>query len=432
MNAYGEILGRVTIPRMYRITREFDRRRIDDVPGAISAELSGLPCVREVNGKRVALAVGSRGLANLPLIVRSVIAELRRYGAKEIFIVPAMGSHAGAVAENQKAMLRHLGVSEESMGIPVCASMETVVLGYTDDGMPVHFDRLASEADYTVSIGRVKPHCSFQGKYESGMLKMSVIGLGKQRGADVCHEHGMANMSRNIEKIGRISLEKSNLLFCLGLMENAYDETCRIFAVPAGEIMEREPDLLLEAKELLPQIPFENLDLLIVREMGKNITGTGMDCNIIRRFTSEHLRMIEPVSKRLAVLSLTPESDGNAAGIGLADVTTRSVFEAMSMEKTYPNFLTSRTPNGCRIPMVMDSDEMAIRAALKMLVSDTADDPRIVFIQNTLEMSQMMISESLLAEARLRADIRVDEPGEALAFDRDGRLCTEIRKGAIA
>lgn len=421
MSVYEEILSQVNLPDMFMMERVFPGKEIADIPGEIASQIDALACKEKIRGKVIALAVGSRGITNLPVIVAGVINKLRLLGAKEIYIVPAMGSHGGAIAENQRKMLANLGVSEETVGVPVRASMETVILGYTDDGVPVHFDKLASQADYTVSIARVKPHCSFRGKYESGMVKMSVIGLGKQRGADICHKQGMQNMGMNLEKIGRISLEKSNLLFCLGLIENAYDQTHRIFAVEKEEIMAREPALLQEATSLLPQIPFEDLDLLVVCEIGKNITGTGMDCNIIKRFTSEHMK-VEPLAKRLVVLSLTKETDGNAAGIGLADVTTRSVFEGMSMEKTYPNFLTSRTPNGCRIPMVMENEEMAIRAALKMCVSPTVDHPRVVIIRNTLEMSRMMISEALVEEAERIDGVQVSAKGSAMQFDAQHRL----------
>lgn len=421
MSVYDEILSQVKLPDLYLMERTFPGKEITDISQEIHLQIDALSCREKIRGKVIALAVGSRGIANLPVIVSSVVKKLRLLGAKDVYIVPAMGSHGGAIAENQKKMLANLGVREDTVGAPVRASMETVILGYTDDGVPVHFDKLASQADYTVSIARVKPHCSFRGKFESGMVKMSVIGLGKQRGADICHKQGMQNMGLNLEKIGRVSLEKSNLLFCLGLIENAYDQTCRIFAVPKEEIMAREPALLAEATELLPQIPFENLDLLVVCEIGKNITGTGMDCNIVKRFTSEHMK-VEPLTKRLVVLSLTKESDGNAAGIGLADVTTRSVFENMSMEKTYPNFLTSRTPNGCRIPMVMENEEMAIRAALKMCVSPTVDHPRVVIIRNTLEMSRMMISEALIDEAKMIDGATVAQQGGAMHFDDEHKL----------
>lgn len=420
MGAYDSILDGVRLPRMYRVKQLFDRSHIADIPEAVRSQMESFPEISRVKGKRVALAVGSRGISNLELIVKTVIEVLSGYGA-ELFIVPAMGSHGDAVAENQKRILEHLGITEEAMGIPIRATMETDCIGYTEDGVPVYFDRNANQADYTVSIARIKPHCSFRGKYESGMVKMSVIGLGKQKGADYCHIKGMANMGINLEKIGRVHVEKSNLLFCLGLMENAYDDTCMIQVFAREEIMEKEPELLAMAKNYLPEIPFSNLDLLVVDEIGKNITGTGMDCNIIQRFTSEHM-VARPFIKRLVVLNLTEESDGNASGLGLADIASRRAFEKMSFLKTYPNNLTARTTAGCKVPMIMDSDYDAIRAGIKTAPDVDQDRLRIVRIKNTLCLSEMEISEALWEEATGRKEIEGDGQGFDWMFDKQGNL----------
>lgn len=420
MGAYDSILDSVKLPRMYRVKRLFDSSHITDIPGAVASQVKNFPGISGVEGKRVALAVGSRGISNLQLIVKTVIQVLSDCGA-EVFIVPAMGSHGGAVAENQKRILEHLGITEEAMGIPILASMETDCIGYTQDGVPVYFDRNANQADYTVSIARIKPHCSFRGKYESGMVKMSVIGLGKQKGADYCHMRGMANMGANLEKIGKVHMEKSNLLFCLGLMENAYDDTCMIRAFGREEILDQEPELLTLAKSYLPEIPFSDLDLLVVDEIGKNITGTGMDCNIIQRFTSEHMEA-KPFLKRLVVLDLTEESDGNASGLGLADIASRRAFDKMSFLKTYPNNLTARTTVGCKVPMIMDSDYDAIRAGIKTAPDVDYDRLRIVRIKNTLCLSEMEISEALWEEAAGKKGIQGDRRGFEWEFDKKGNL----------
>lgn len=420
MGAYDSILDSVKLPRMYRVKRLFDSSHIADIQGAVASQVKNFPGISGVEGKRVALAVGSRGISNLQLIVKTVIQVLSDCGA-EVFIVPAMGSHGGAVAENQKRILEHLGITEEAMGVPILASMETDCIGYTEDGVPVYFDRNANQADYTVSIARIKPHCSFRGKYESGMVKMSVIGLGKQKGADYCHMRGMANMGANLEKIGKVHMEKSNLLFCLGLMENAYDDTCMIRVFGREEIMDKEPELLALAKSYLPEIPFSDLDLLVVNEIGKNITGTGMDCNIIQRFTSEHMEA-KPFLKRLVVLDLTEESDGNASGLGLADIASRRAFDKMSFLKTYPNNLTARTTAGCKVPMIMDSDYDAIRAGIKTAPDVDYDRLRIVRINNTLCLSEMEISEALWEEAAGKKEIQGDGRGFEWEFDKLGNL----------
>lgn len=420
MGIYDDILDSVRLPRMYRVSQEFARDRVTDIAGTIRREISQIPDIGRVRGKQVALAVGSRGIANLPEIVKTVIDVLSEHGAS-LFIVPAMGSHGGAIAQNQKIILEHLGISEQAMGVPIRATMDTDCIGHTPEGVPVYFDHYANCADFTVSIARIKPYSSFRGKYESGMVKMSVIGLGKQRGADYCHIKGMANMGANLEKIGRVHMERSNLLFCLGLMENAYDQTCMIRAFPRDNILREEPALLEKAKTYLPRIPFGNLDLLVVDEIGKNITGTGMDCNIVQRFTSEHM-IARPFTKRLVVLDLTEESDGNASGLGLADIASRRAFEKMSMSKTYPNGLTARTTLGCKIPIIMDNDFDTIRAGIKTAPDADYENLRIVRIKNTLRLDEMEISEALVREAQAMEHISGDWSGSPWRFSADGIL----------
>ena len=420
LGVYNELLKDVKLPKMYKVNQEFDRTCILNITEKVRKELLSFSKISLVRGKTVALAVGSRGIKHITEIVKTVVDTLQDCGA-EVFIVPAMGSHGGAIAENQKKILEHLGITEDAIGIQIEATMDTDCIGYTPDGIPVYFDRNANQADYTISIARIKPHCSFRGIYESGMVKMSVIGLGKQKGADFCHRQGMANMGTNLEKIGRVHMEKSNLLCCLGLIENAYDDTCMLQVFAKNEIMEKEPDLLEVAKSYLPRIPFKNLDLLIVDEIGKDITGTGMDCNIVQRFTSEHMPT-KPFAKRLVVLDLTDKSDGNASGVGLADITTRRVFNKMSFENTYPNNLTARTTAGCKIPMIMENDYNAIRAGIKTAPNVDYNAMRIVRIKNTLRLDEMEISEALVKEANDMPNITGDWTGYDWVFDKDYSL----------
>ena len=420
LGVYNELLKDVKLPKMYKVNQEFDRTCILNITEKVRKELLSFSKISLVRGKTVALAVGSRGIKHITEIVKTVVDTLQDCGA-EVFIVPAMGSHGGAIAENQKKILEHLGITEDAIGIQIEATMDTDCIGYTPDGIPVYFDRNANQADYTISIARIKPHCSFRGIYESGMVKMSVIGLGKQKGADFCHRQGMANMGTNLEKIGRVHMEKSNLLCCLGLIENAYDDTCMLQVFAKNEIMEKEPDLLEVAKSYLPRIPFKNLDLLIVDEIGKDLTGTGMDCNIVQRFTSEHMPT-KPFAKRLVVLDLTDKSDGNASGVGLADITTRRVFNKMSFENTYPNNLTARTTAGCKIPMIMENDYNAIRAGIKTAPNVDYNAMRIVRIKNTLRLDEMEISEALVKEAKEMPNITGDWTGYDWVFDKDYSL----------
>ncbi len=419
-SVYEEILRPVKLPEMYRISQKFDDSCIADIPARIRETVSSVISSNEINGKTVAVGVGSRGINHIPVIVKTLIDVLKSHGAK-VFIVPSMGSHGGAIAENQKSILQHLGVTEEYVGAEIRASMETVVIGETEDGVPVHMDRNAASADYTVTVARIKPHCSFRGKYESGMTKMCVIGLGKQHGADYCHFQGMANMGKNLEKIGKVFISSSNLLFSLGIIENAYDEPCFIEAIPKNEIMDREPALLDKAKTLLPSIPFKNIDLLVVDELGKNITGTGIDCNIIQRFTSEHM-IAKPFIKRVVVLDITDESDGNACGFGLTDVSTMRAYKKMDMDKTYPNLLTSRTINGGKIPMIMANDFDAIRAGIKSAPDLDYSNLRIVRIKNSLALDSMEISAAMLGDLKNNHLLNVEAGPYYWEFDDEGTL----------
>ena len=417
---YDEILEPVVFPKMYKFRQKFADDKINDIEAHIIKEITSFPNIDLVKGHTVALAVGSRGIRNIAMIVKTVVETLRKHGAT-VFIVPAMGSHGGAIASNQTKILEHLGVTEKSMCVEIHSSMDTEIIGYTDDGVPVHMDTNACSADYTITIARIKPHSSFRGKYESGMLKMCVIGLGKQHGADFCHLQGMENMGRNIEKIGKVFIEKSNLLFSVALMENGYDETCYIKAIAKEDIMAKEPDLLEKAKSMLPQIPFKNIDMLVIDEFGKNITGTGMDCNIIQRFTSEHM-IAHPITKRLVVLDLTEESDGNASGFGLADISTRKAFNKMSMEKTYPNLLTSRTVIGGKIPLIMENDYDALRSGIKTAPNVDYSNMRIVHIKNTLSLDMIEVSEALVSEAQNNPNLTQLGEGDYWQFDTDRSL----------
>ena len=418
---YEDILRGVKIPQMSLFRQSFSTEHITDIESRIRGTVAQVPGIDRISGKTVALAVGSRGISHIAKIAKTMVSVLREHGAK-VFIVPAMGSHGGAVAENQKKILEHLGVTEEYTEAEIRASMETVIIGETEDGVPVNMDKNAASADYTVTIARIKPHCSFRGKYESGMIKMCVIGLGKQKGADYCHYQGMANMGRNLEKIGRVFRDNSNVLFSLGIIENSYDEPCFMEAIPMNEIMEREPELLEKAKALLPSIPFDNIDLLIVDEFGKHITGMGMDCNIIQRFTSEHM-IPKSFIKRLAVLDLTDESDGNAAGFGLADISTERAFSKMDREKTYPNFLTARTVKGGMVPMIMADDYDAIRTGIKTCPDVDYDHLRVVRIKNTLRLDLMEVSSSMIDEAVNKGLTLVEGP-YSLCFDKNRNLIT--------
>lgn len=421
MDAIKELLGPVYIPKMISVRQRFLATRLENVGLAVREQLTASGKLQEIkHGDRIAIGVGSRGIANLGLIVRTVVGLVKERGAVP-FIVPAMGSHGGATAEGQTAILAHLGITRESVGAEIRATMDVVSHGHSRGGLPVLMDANASEADGIIVVNRIKPHTSFHGTVESGLLKMLVIGFGKQRGADVAHARGFGHMSAHIMDIGEAILERLPVHFGLGVIENAFDETAKIAVVSPADFMEREPHLLREAKSMMPRILINNLHVLIVDEIGKDISGVGMDPNITGRFPNE---FVQPDfhANRVAVLRLTEKSDGNAAGIGLADVTTTKVEQAMDRAKGYMNALTSTSMASPRLPMVLSSDKLAIQAALKTCLEPDRQKLRVVRIKNTLHLEHIYISEALLEAVNGQDDIEVLGPAQDMDFDDDGNL----------
>jgi len=421
MGIIESLLRDVELPKMVRVRQLFPSDALEDVAGALRAEL-GAPAIagRVSKGARIAVAVGSRGLADLPLVVSTVIDELKRRGAAP-FIVPAMGSHGGATAEGQTGVLAALGVTEASAGCPIVSSMETVQLGTLPNGLGIFMDRNAMQADGIVVINRVKPHTSFSGSHESGLVKMITIGLGKQKGADACHALGFAEMTKNIVDMAKVKLQKAPILFGVATVENAYEKISRVAAVAAEDIIAREEQLLLEAKNNMPSIRFNPIDILVVDQMGKLFSGTGTDPNITGRASTPYLETRQQVGKMI-ILDLSDKSKGNATGVGLADVCTRRLFDKIDLAATYANHITSTVIWHAKIPVIMDTDRLAIQVALK--TSNVADRSRlrVVRIPNTLHLEHIEISESLLDEARRDPGIAVTGEPREWAFDAQGNL----------
>lgn len=419
MSVIDEMLSGITIPPLAKARQTFSRPILQDVATAVCQEMQKPGLLAKVKpGDRVAIAVGSRGIANLELIIAAIVECLKSVGA-EPFIVPAMGSHGGATAAGQTAVLADYGVTPELVGAPVVSSLDVTNLGSAAE--PVYFDKQAIAAEHTVAVGRIKLHPAFRGDYESGLVKMIAIGLGKQKGAELCHGFGIENMAFNIERIARIALQQANILCGVALLENAYDETCQVVALPAAEILATEPGLLLAAKQNMPQIYFQQVDVLIIDEMGKNISGTGMDPNIIERYTTPTIANTNKF-QRIVVRDLTAESHGNFNGAGLADICTRRVFDKMNFAATYPNQLTSRVVASARIPMVMENDRQAILAAIKTCCGIDQTNLRLLRIKNTLELAEIMISPALIDEARNHSQVEILGKPEEVAFDDKGNL----------
>ena len=418
----------MTFPRMVRVRQSFPRPRVENIPAAVRQALSAvsLPIKR---GDRVAVGVGSRGIANLAALVRATVDHLKALAA-EPFVIPAMGSHGGATTEGQLSVLAHYGITEATMGCPLRATMEVVQVGEAL-GLPVWLDRLAAEADWISLVNRVKPHTDFKGTIESGLFKMLTIGLGKQKGAAQCHrasvQHGYETV---ITTVGREMLAKARIAFGLGVVENAYDETARVQAFTAADLEAGERALLKDARAWMMHLPFSPLDVLIVEEMGKNISGAGMDSNVIGRPTNPHEPFpADPKILWIVVLDLTKESYGNATGIGNADFTTRRLVEKIDMKATLINCLTACAPNGAKVPATFDTDREAIDAALDCIGLTPPERARVIRIKNTLVLGEIECSEALLPEVRGREDLAVLGDPRPLRFDAAGTL---LPLGAIS
>jgi len=404
---------------MVRVRQQLPDQHVVDVPAAVRAALAE-GCLRErvKAGQRIAITAGSRGIADIAVVIRRVIEEVRAAGA-EAFVVPAMGSHGGATVEGQRAVLAEYGITEAEVGAPVLATMETVTVGHLGDGTACYMDRHAHEADGVIVVGRVKAHTAFRADIESGLCKMLAIGLAKQRGAETNHARGLAH---TIPEVASVLLASGKVVLGLGLVENAYHKLHTIQAVSPARFHDADRSLLTLANVLLPRVPFDQLDLLIVDQLGKNVSGSGMDYNVVgmwRRIGGEK----RPLFKRIAVLGITPESEGNGFGMGIADFTTRRLFDQLDLQKTYMNGLTATAYDAIKMPVVMASDLEACEAALK--AANTTAPARVAWIRNTLELQEMLVSEALLPEVGSISSMVVDGKPDDLALNRDGSFVRE-------
>ena len=414
----------MALPKMTRIQQRFEAPVLTDLPAAIHAELERINASDIVkSGETVAVTAGSRGVANVDVAVKATVDYLKGLGA-DPFVVPAMGSHGGATAEGQRSVLEHYGITEETVGAPVKASMEVVELGKTADGLPVFFDRYAAEADHVVPLNRIKAHTDFNGSIESGVMKMMVIGLGKQQGANLYHraffQYGFEHV---ITTVGGFILDTGKIAFGLGLIENAHEDTAKAVAMPAAQLLQTERELLVEAKSLMGRLPFDELDLLIVDWTGKNISGTGMDSNVIGRMMQNfEPEPAKPAILRIFVRDLTEESDGNATGIGLADFTTTRLVDKIDRHSTYMNGITALGPQKSKIPFYYDTDREAIEIALDTIGLTEPEDARVIRIESTLRLTELDISDVLLEDAKLHSRLAVIGETKPLPFDAAGNL----------
>ncbi len=425
----SELLRNIAVPRMFHAEQTFESEHIlpEDIHDIVFRELGQEAFAARVRpGMRIAITAGSRGIRNVDIITKAIADYVKSRGAAT-FIVPAMGSHGGATAEGQLEILAGYGITEKTMQCPILSSMETVELGLSERGRMVYLDKNAYEADGIIISCRLKPHNAFRGKYESGPCKMMTVGLGKQKGASLVHADGMNVISENIPTMAKVVLEKAPILFAIPCIENAYDETWKIEGILAENILKREPELLKEAFKKMPSLLVKECDVLVVDEIGKNYSGTGVDPNITGTFSTEYAHGGIKV-QRTAFLNLSPESHGNALGCGLASAITKKIFDELDIEKMYPNCITSTVINSARIPCVLAADKEAIQLCIRTCNGIDQKNVKLVRIPNSLHIGRIMLSEAYyedVSAGRYPGVKALDAP-EELLFDASGELLTEV------
>ncbi|MBN1442117.1 MAG: DUF2088 domain-containing protein [Planctomycetes bacterium] len=417
----------VEIPPMFLARQRFDRPRVDDPAAAVAEQLERLlPPSSLRPGAPIGVTVGSRGIANIAEIARAAVDFLRARGAAP-FIIPAMGSHGGARAEGQAQLIAHLGVTEASMGCPIRSSMETRSLGTTPEGIDVRIAEAAWEADGILVMNRIKPHTDYKGEIESGLAKMCAIGLGKYDGAREIHGRLFdLGLGVAIRRVAEAVLSTGRIIGGLAILENAYHETARIAAVPAGELLDREAELLVEARRLMGRLPLGEIDVLVCDLLGKNISGTGLDTNVIGRGIHGYVEGVPwcegmPSVMRIVVRDLSAESDGNAVGMGLADFVTERFLSKVDQRVTALNSMTGCAPAGARTPIVLADDREAITAAIRSSRRRPAG-PLIVHVRDTLALVDGMLSEACRPLVEGRSDIEILSEPAPLEFDAGGYL----------
>lgn len=387
----------IKLPKMHKVKQSFDKSKLGDPEGTIKSELDKEVIKSKIKkGQRVAVAVGSRGIKNLSKIVRTVIDELKNAGA-EPFIVSAMGSHGGGTEEGQREILTGYGITEEAMGVEVITGTDVVEIGKTKNGVNIYFDKTAYDADMVVPINRVKLHTDFVADIQSGLCKMLVIGLGNHKGCSSIHEEDFENFGEIIKESATIIMQKVNVGFGVAILENAYDQTALIKAVPSDKLIEEEIELVKLAKKNMPTLMIPEIDILIVQEIGKNISGAGYDPNILGKSYILHEFVLDvPKINRMILLDVSKESHGNGIGLGIFDIITKKVFEQLDYEAIYANGIATKCIDDCKIPLIAKDEEEAIKIAIKVIREADKENLKIVKIKNTLELEYIEISEALL------------------------------------
>ena len=421
MSQINEILDNINLPQIMKVSQTFDNTKLDDVEGDLNQKLIDKNIKDKIKpGMKSAITGGSRGISFYKELMKTIVSFVKKCGATP-FIVPSMGSHGGGTSEGQENMLKKLGITKESVGCEIISSMDVVEVGRTSKDLPVYIDKNAANADGIILLNRVKLHTSFRGKYESGLIKMMAIGLAKRKGADMTHFLRYENMAENLVEVGKIALNNLNIICGVASIENGYNEVADVFVLHKDEILQEEPKILEKSKRLMPRIYLDDIDVLIVNEIGKNISGTGVDTNIVGRFHT-NAASGGPNTVKLGFLDISEKSGGNGNGMGLADFVSKKFFRKIDFESTYINAITSTEPNSVKLPLVLDNDKYVFQGCVKLCGVKNIQDIKLVIINNTKELDEIYMSKSAFENAVDKSKVKKESELFDIPFDDEGNL----------
>lgn len=421
MSQINEILDNIKLPQIMKVKQVFDDTKIDDVPEYLNQKLIEKQIKDKIKpGMKIAITGGSRGISHYQDLMKTVVDFVYKCGATP-FIVPAMGSHGGGTSEGQANMLKKLGITKETVGCDIISSMEVVEVGRTSKDLPVYIDKNAANADGIILLNRVKLHTSFRGKYESGLIKMMAIGLAKRKGADMTHSLRYENMAENLVEVGTIALQNLNIICGVASIENGYNEVADVFVLKKEEILEEEPKILEKSKKLMSRIYLDDIDVLIVNEIGKNISGTGVDTNIVGRF---HTKAASggPNTIKLGFLDISEKSGGNGNGMGLADFVSKKFYDKIDFPATYINAITSTEPNSVKLPLVLDNDKYVFKGCVKLCGTRDLDKLKLVVINNTKELDEIYMSKAAFENVVCKQNVESVSELFDVPFDEEDNL----------
>ena len=421
MSQINEILDNIKLPQIMKVSQTFDNTKLDDVEGDLNQKLIDKNIKDKIKqGMKIAITGGSRGISSYKELMKTIVSFVKKCGATP-FIVPSMGSHGGGTSEGQENMLKKLGITKESVGCEIISSMDVVEVGRTSKDLPVYIDKNAANADGIILLNRVKLHTSFRGKYESGLIKMMAIGLAKRKGADMTHFLRYENMAENLVEVGKIAINNLNIICGVASIENGYNEVEDVFVLNKDEILQEEPKILEKSKRLMPRIYLDDIDVLIVNEIGKNISGTGVDTNIVGRFHT-NAASGGPNTVKLGFLDISEKSGGNGNGMGLADFVSKKFFRKIDFESTYINAITSTEPNSVKLPLVLDNDKYVFQGCVKLCGVKNIQDIKLVIINNTKELDEIYMSKSAFENAVDKSKVKKESELFDIPFDEEGNL----------